>query len=57
LQPRGKKRKTMINMRTASRRVMNSYKHKRCKMKTTKIKITTIRRVTSSYNQDEGKGR
>jgi ATP-dependent Lon protease len=45
----------MIDMRTASRRVTNNYKHKRCKMRTTKIKITTIKKVTSSYNQEGGK--
>ncbi len=44
-----------INMRIMTKRVTNNYKHKRCKMRTTKIKITMIMKVTSSSNQEGGK--
>jgi hypothetical protein len=47
----------MIDMKTASKRVANNYKHKRSKTRTTKIKITMIRRVVSSYSQKGGKGK
>jgi hypothetical protein len=49
--------KMMINMRIATRRVVNSYKHKGCKMRTTKIKIMTTRRVASNCNKERRKGR
>jgi hypothetical protein len=47
----------MINMRTMTRRVANNYKHKPCKMKTTKIKITTNKRVPDNCNEEKGKGK
>jgi hypothetical protein len=47
----------MNNMRTTTRRVANNYKHKRCKMKTTKIKITSNKKVPNSCNEEKGKGR
>jgi hypothetical protein len=47
----------IINMRIAIRRVVNSYKHKGCNMKTTKIKIMTTKRVGSNCNKERGKGR
>jgi hypothetical protein len=47
----------MINVRTAIRKVTNNYKHKRCKMKTTKIMITMTKRVVNSCNQEKGEGR
>jgi len=36
-----RRRKTTINMRTPTRKVM-SYKHKKCNTRTTKTKITNI---------------
>ncbi len=57
MQRRKVKRKMMINMRIAIRRVTNNYKHKQCKMRTTKIKITMNKKVPSSYNEEKGKGR
>jgi uncharacterized protein YhfF len=57
LQPRRRRRKTMIDMKITSRRVVNNYEHKRCKIRTTKIKITMIKKVASSYNQKGGEGR
>jgi hypothetical protein len=47
----------MINMRIVTRRVVNIYKHKGCKMKTTKIKIMTTRRVANNCNKKRGKGK
>jgi len=47
----------MISMRIVIKRVVNSYKHKGCKMKTTKIKITTPRKVASNCNKEKGEGR
>ncbi len=41
-----------INMRTITKKVTNNYKSKRCKMKTTKIKITMTRRVVNNYSQE-----
>jgi hypothetical protein len=38
----------MINMMIVIRRVVNNYKHKRCKTMTTKMKIMTTRMVASS---------
>jgi hypothetical protein len=32
-----------------------SYKHKRCNMRITKIKIMTTWRVTNNYNENKGK--
>jgi len=57
LQPRRRRRKTMIDMKITNRRAMNNYEHKRCKIKTTKIKITMIKKVASSYNHEGGEGR
>ncbi len=57
MQRREVKRKMMINMRIAIRRVKNNYKHKQCKMRTTKIKITTNKKVPNSYNEEKRKGR
>ncbi len=39
----------MINMRTATRRIGSNYKHKRCKMRTTKI---MTKRIANSCNQE-----
>ncbi len=39
-------------MRTMTKRVTNNYKHKICKIQTTKIKIMTIRKVNSNYNEE-----
>jgi len=47
----------MINMRIVTKRVVNSYKYKGCKMRTTKIKITTTRKVVTNYNKKKGKER
>jgi hypothetical protein len=44
-------------MRIATRKVMNIYKHKGCKMRTTEIKITTTKRVVNNCNKKRGKGR
>jgi hypothetical protein len=46
----------MINMRTMTKKVVSSYKHKRCKMIIAKIKITMTRTIANSYNQG-GKGK
>ncbi len=45
-----------INMRTAIGRIISNYKHKRCNMRTTKIKITTTRKVVSNYIEKRRKG-
>ncbi len=42
-------------MRTMTRRITSIYKHKRCKTRTTKIKITMIRKVISSCSKERGK--
>ncbi len=42
-------------MRTMTKRVANNCKHKRCKTKTTKIKIMTIQKVNNSYNEKRTK--
>ncbi len=47
----------MINMRISIKRAMNRYKHKGCKLKTTKIKIMTTKKVANNCNTDKGKGR
>jgi hypothetical protein len=47
----------MINMRTVTKRSTSNYKHKKCKTRTTKIKITMIRKVVGSYNEKKEKGR
>jgi hypothetical protein len=52
-----KRRKMMINMRTVTKRSTSNYKHKKCKTRTTKIKITMIRKVVGSYNEENEKGR
>ncbi len=57
MQQKKKKRNMMINMKTMTRRTVNNYKHKRCKTRTIKIKITTTRRVSSSYNEKRREGR
>jgi hypothetical protein len=44
-------------MRTTTKKVVNNHKHKRCKKKTTKIKIRTIRKVTSNYSEESEKRR
>jgi hypothetical protein len=44
-------------MRTMTRRIASNYKHKRCKTRTIRIKITMTRKVTNSYNKKRGKGR
>lgn len=46
----------MINMRTTTKRVANSYKHKKCKTKITKIKITMTKNVVNNCNKKRGKG-
>jgi hypothetical protein len=45
------------NIKITTRRIANSYKHKRERMKTTKIKVVMTRRVVSicSENKKEGK--
>ncbi len=53
MQPRRRRKKTTINMKTMIRKVVSSCKrckHKIWKIRTTKIKITMTRKVTSSYN-------
>jgi hypothetical protein len=40
-----------INMRTTIRRITNNYKHKKEKMKTTKI---VTKRIMGNYNQKRG---
>ncbi len=48
----------MINVRTMTKRFVNSCKHKRCKTRTTKIKITVTKRVANSCSQErEGRWR
>jgi len=46
-----------INMRTATKRVVSNCKHKRFKMKTTKIKIMTTEWVTNNYNEKKREGK
>lgn len=48
MQQRERRRKTTINMMTMTRRVASSYKHKKYKTRTTKIKIMMTRRITNS---------
>ncbi len=45
----------MINMKTVTKRITNNYKHKRCKTRTTKIKITMIRKGASSCRKKKEK--
>jgi len=52
-----KEGKMMINMRTVTKRSTSNYKHKKCKTRTTKIKITMIRKVVDSYNEEKEKGK
>ncbi len=47
----------MINMKTTTRKIANSCKHKRCKTMTTKIMIIMTKRVASSYNEERGEGK
>lgn len=63
-QPRGspittmkKKRMATTNIKIMTRRIANSYKHKRKRMKTTKIKITMTRRVVNIYNEKRKEGK
>ncbi len=44
----------MINMRTVMKRVVNNHKHKKCKTRTKKIKITIIRRIIDNCSQEGG---
>lgn len=50
----------MISMRTATRRVVNNHKHKRCKTRITKIKIMTSGRLVFgglvSYSEERREG-
>ncbi len=46
-----------IDMKIVSRKVTNNYKHKRCKIKITKIKIIMTRNVANSCSQVGGKRR
>lgn len=41
-------------MKTVTKRIVNSCKHKRCKTMTTKIKIRMTRRVVNSYSEEKG---
>lgn len=45
----------MINMRITTKRVANNYKHKKCKMKITKIKIMTTKKVVNTYSEKREK--
>jgi hypothetical protein len=47
----------MINMKITTKRVTHSCKHKKCKIWTTKIKITTTKKVVSNCNQEGGEGK
>ncbi len=47
----------MINIRTATKKVANDHKHKRCKMRITKIKIMMTRRVVNSCSEERGEGK
>jgi fatty acid-binding protein DegV len=40
-----------------NQKVVNNHKHKRCKKKTTKIKIRMIRRIISNYSEESEEGR
>lgn len=55
MQQRERIDKTMINMRTTTRKIANSCKHKRCK--TNKIKIMMTKKVTNNYSEKKGEGR
>ncbi len=46
----------MIDVKTATKRVVSSCKHKRCKTRTTKIKITMTKKVANNCSQEK-KGR
>jgi uncharacterized protein YhfF len=45
----------MINMKTMTKRVANSHKHKKCRTRITKIKIMTTKRVINNCNKKRGK--
>lgn len=47
----------IINMRITTKRLTSNYKHKRCKMMTKKIKITTTKMIANNCNQEGGQGR
>jgi hypothetical protein len=49
------KNNIMINTRTTTKRVANSYKQKKCKTKITKIQITTTKKVVNNYSEKRGK--
>ncbi len=42
----------MINMRTTTKKIVSSCKHKRCK--TNQIKIMMTKKVTNNYNEKRG---
>jgi hypothetical protein len=42
----------IINMKIMTKKVANSYKHKICRTQITKIKIMTIKKVNSTYNEE-----
>ncbi len=44
----------MINMRIVTKRIVSNYKHKRCKTRIIKMKITTTRKAISRYNEKKG---
>jgi hypothetical protein len=45
----------MINMRTTPKKVVNNYKHKKCKTKITKIKIMMTKKVVKNCSENKGK--
>jgi hypothetical protein len=50
----------MINMKTATRKVVNNHKHKKCKTRITKIMITKkvgTGKVDNRYNEERREGR
>jgi hypothetical protein len=44
----------MINMRIMTKKVTSRYKHKKCRMKITKIKITMTKKVVNNYSEKRG---
>ncbi len=57
MQQRKRKRKTMINTKTVTKRVANSRKPKKCKTRITKIKIMTTKKVINNCNKERGERR
>jgi hypothetical protein len=51
---KGGERKTMINMRIMTKRVVGSYKHKKCKMRTTKIEVKITRKIAKNCSEEGG---